>query len=248
MTQSKLIDRIQKLLRLSKNNPSVAEAALAASMAQRLMAEHKISMAEIDTDDSKDDPIIKYDILSEEGRKIPYQWRRNLLNGVAKANFCSVVYSGQRFTGNGIGGNGAGHLWIIGTKTDIDTVRYVYQWLIKEINKLCKKNGAEIFGKGNLSRKWMNSFRIGAANEIYAILKAKKDELMREWGATKCTALVRASDAVENWMSKNMNVRTVADKNKNLDYNGYISGQRAARSIDLSDKQQLDASKIQLNG
>ena len=45
----KIIEKVKKILELSKNNPSAEEAESAALKAQKLMAEYHISMAEIET-------------------------------------------------------------------------------------------------------------------------------------------------------------------------------------------------------
>ena len=48
--QEKIIDKIRKVLELSKNNPSEEEAQAAALKAQKLMAEYHISIKEIETE------------------------------------------------------------------------------------------------------------------------------------------------------------------------------------------------------
>lgn len=47
-SNDKIIEKIRKVLELSKNNPSIEEAKSAALKAQKLMAEYHVSMTEIE--------------------------------------------------------------------------------------------------------------------------------------------------------------------------------------------------------
>jgi len=57
MTREKLAERIRKLLALAGNNPSEAEAAMAMERASALLAEHNLTMAEVETLGTDDERI-----------------------------------------------------------------------------------------------------------------------------------------------------------------------------------------------
>lgn len=88
----KLIDRVRKLLALSRDNASETEAANAASKAQVLMAEHNLSQADVAERDKS--PIARF----------PYEpkyadpWRRSIVFAVAKLYMCRALNSERRVT------------------------------------------------------------------------------------------------------------------------------------------------------
>lgn len=77
----KIVEKIKKVLELSKNNPSAEEAASAALKAQRLMAEYHISMEDIDISDNVDD-IVEQKCCVGKGNKWKY-----LLAQIVSKNF-----------------------------------------------------------------------------------------------------------------------------------------------------------------
>lgn len=86
----KIIEKIKKVLELSKNNPSVEEAKSAALKAQKLMADYHISMMEIET--IKDiENIIEEEVNVGLGNKWKYS-----LSAIVATNFrCKYFYYGK---------------------------------------------------------------------------------------------------------------------------------------------------------
>ena len=78
--KDKIIEKIKKVLELSKNNPSEEEAKAAALKAQRLMAEYDVTISEIDTEDR--DEITENAVETSTGNKWKYS-----LAGVVATNF-----------------------------------------------------------------------------------------------------------------------------------------------------------------
>ena len=84
---NKIVNKIRKILELSKNNPSKEEAKSAALKAQKLMAEYHVSMSEVGEIETKG--IVE----KEEGIKSNKRWRIWLAN-VISDNFRCKVYQG----------------------------------------------------------------------------------------------------------------------------------------------------------
>src|SRR6516165_6134887 len=93
MTREKLAERIRKLLALAGNNPSEAEAAIAMERASALLAEHNLTMAEVETLGT-DDERIEGTHKSERARQT---WARSLWGAVADLNFCFHCYTPRIF-------------------------------------------------------------------------------------------------------------------------------------------------------
>ena len=89
-SNEKIIEKIKKVLELSKNNPSVEEAKGAALKAQRLMAEYHISMTEIETIEDIEN-IVEEKIDVGTGNK----WKYTLSSIVAKNFRCKCFYYGK---------------------------------------------------------------------------------------------------------------------------------------------------------
>lgn len=84
----KIISKIRKLLAMTEENGcSEGEAMTAALMAQKLMAEHNLTIADIDDDTSKGKIV---EVGYEAGTK--YKWKYRLANIIA-VNFCCKVYT-----------------------------------------------------------------------------------------------------------------------------------------------------------
>lgn len=86
----KIIEKIKKILELSKNNPSVEEAKSAALKAQKLMAEYNIKMSEIEMIDDIEN-IVEEKIDVGTGNK----WKYTLSSIVAKNFRCKYFYYGK---------------------------------------------------------------------------------------------------------------------------------------------------------
>ncbi len=254
--REKLIDRVRKLLELgdvSRNN-SVEEAATAASLAQRLMIEHKISMTEIDIDE---DPIIDVDVMAGEKTVNVITWKLKLLNGIANNCFCRVVYSSARRRTLICSLEGAlselppkkGQLRVLGKKDDVDLVVYLYKYLGSEINRLCEIE-VEFACGGTRSRNkrcWRSSFRLGAVYRISCRLeeqRLRKEEELRQQSTVSvdgkaykggaCLAMMRKADAeVERFVKEKINPRTGGSRTVIIEGDAYTVGMFAADQIDL---------------
>lgn len=124
-TNSKILSRIQKLLNLARNNPSVEEAASAMGAALRLMAKHNLEEADIiraDLSRPNSDNVVRH--VFENGpnyQKRVANWYNILVTGVGQTLNCHMVIT-----------RGSRHqltLAIHGYKSDV----MVAAWLVEYI-------------------------------------------------------------------------------------------------------------------
>lgn len=241
MNHDKVIDKIKKLLRLAES-ADVNEAATAAGQAQRLMEQYRIDQAILSVDEDAPDGAVDEENIKEfsdeplaaSGRLA--QWKSSLGVAIASINGCRCVlskeWSGRKFRTT---------LCLVGHPSDVATVRYLFAYLVSEIERLCKERNN---GRG---RTWANSFRIGAVHTVRKRLQEAKEQARLDArkklkGNTK--ALARISKALERvdaragavdlWMKDNLEMTTGRSRASSRDWDAYREGKRAGESIDLS--------------
>lgn len=158
--QEKIIEKIRKVLELSKNNPSEEEAKAAALKAQKLMAEYHIEMCDID--DIAGDEITELSVEVESGNK----WKYRLAQIVSRNYRCRHYYRGSWY------------IVFYGHETDVKIASEVYKMLFSTGKKLCSRYAQRMYIEHGTSK--------GVANAYYAgYLKGIKDAL-----DVQCTALM----------------------------------------------------------
>lgn len=147
MQNLKIVDKIQKLLRLGENNSNEHEAESAILHAQRLMAKHGISMGEIQVEDDEKNQEIK-DINLTNYRKLEF-WHIQLASIIAE-NFKCVYYLSPS-------GNAKKSLKFVGLTEDLEIAKTVYFFALETIEyfktldmiKFKRINRDKKYGKGD---------------------------------------------------------------------------------------------------
>lgn len=231
-----ILDKVRKLLRLSTSS-NANEAAMAAAKAQELVDKYQLEKAMVDLADEEgrparakgldDEPIVKFDDspLDRQGRKLD-RWRSYLGIVIAKANGCQVWKS-------------RGDLMVVGRPSDAETVRYLYAWLSREVERLATLHGR---GKGI---NWRTNFRIGVVDTIKAKIEAQRHQLemaARAAAGADRQGLMRVERAlanvearretVEAWVKENMQLRYRSAKIV-VDYGARAAGKQAGQGIEL---------------
>lgn len=240
-----IVDKIKKLLRIAES-ADVNEAANAAGKAQQMMEAHNIDLAMLPADDDGN-AVTEEEVREFDGKEALHtsarvaSWQSQLSHRIAKSNGCST------FMGHTYDPDSHKYLrtlGIVGRPSDVATVRYLFQYLRGEIDRLCKKSAR---GKG---RTWANSFRLGAVHEVGRRLKEAKEaarqearEKMEALEGDQTTALARLDTALalidrrlndtKSWMDANMNLRSTRARSAQRDWGAYESGREAGSSISL---------------
>lgn len=162
--QAKIIEKIRRLLALSKS-PNEFEAAAAAAKAQDLLFKYNLSTADIDIAGKSEE---EYGAAwFNDG--VNSRWRHMLLEAVASNSFCEA--------GRVIGRHGT--YQILGKKSDIEIVTYLFNYLAETVERMA----AQYRGKG-LGREWLNAYRRGLVIGIAVTLRGQRLKSEREAGET----------------------------------------------------------------
>lgn len=153
--RQKIIDKIRKLLALSKSD-NYHEAANAAGRAQALMEKYSIETAMLEEERAEKpaDPI-RGIIFQGKGGKLR-TWVLNIAREVARANRLSIWYTST---------NKMAVINAAGTPHNIEAAQVLLGWLIGEVDRLYKEERPAGFTRG-VGRSWANAFRLGAAKTI----------------------------------------------------------------------------------
>jgi len=177
---SKIVDRVRKLLELSRS-PNLNEAAAAAEAAQRLMQEHKLSEVDV-TSSAADGSEITSIPVGSSGYMA--SWKFALASDVARSFFCEAV---------GLRAGRRRKVRIVGRDDDARAAAATLAFLAREIERLADEGWrrardgeegaldllASYFGPDVAaglapdSRSWKDAFRKGAATGAGEKLKAR---------------------------------------------------------------------------
>lgn len=255
---NKVLQKIKDLLELSKNNPSVEEAATAANLANELMLKYKITQFMVQSasgEKSSQDEILDLNgtngFLDKVG-KYRSLWKSNLAHYVAQINSCkaySSLYRGDD------GKQQQAFLGIIGTEEDINVVKYLYFYLVAEIEYLCIQANKLKNGKS-----WTNNFKAGAASAVIERLQKKHNESkkkiedeLKKACKTNGVEIVHVSNALMRLDEKLKSIEEFS-KNKGFfqpkshkvsyDESAYAQGFKAGKSINIENKKLESGNKL----
>lgn len=169
-TLSQVVEKIQKLRRLATSS-NVHEAAAAAAAADRLIQEHGLQEAQLEAEGKApgEKPSLETEPVAAWTGLTP-AWQMALGGLLCNHYECACYRENIKRDGRRVES-----LRIVGRPSDVATVRYMFAWLVLEIERLAQaarpsepvRSPAELVA-------YRNSFRHGAVNGvIYAMRNAK---------------------------------------------------------------------------
>ena len=228
-----IIHRINSLLNKTvENGCTVAEAASAAAVAQRMLTQHRLTVADLSVaGESNEDIHNNAQPLYAGQRRV--HWKDKLANTLSIANGCRA-YVDLRPVFRG--GRNCNEIFfrIIGRDSDIKIVRYFFEYLTREIDNLCKC--AMGCGEG-AGKSWSNSFKNGATDAVCARIEEANREVRQEASVNNCTALVKLEnkdDAVDKWVGDHLKLKKSPVKRVRYTSSAYVSGKLAGGRINLN--------------
>jgi hypothetical protein len=247
MTDTTILDKVRKLLRLAGNNPNAEEAASAAAKAQGMIDAHKLSAAMLELDEPAravpDEPVADYgaEPLGDFGRDGGARVR--LASTIARANACRIYMRNGR------------SICLVGRASDCETVRYLYAWLVGEMERLADRHGH------GLGRVYRANFKLGVVDTLHRRLRATRDadtatarETARATGNPG--AMVRLDMALANletraatvdtWMKSNMRLTAGRVSGGRFHSGARDAGRAAGESIRLSGGARLGSGAARL--
>lgn len=226
MSREASIRKVKHLLDLSRSS-NIHEAGLAATRAQEMMLYYELSEADLDTTEEPE-RLEDHTIDPGEGKQRMSIWKGYLAGGIARGFACRVYWSGPR-------------IHILGKPSAIQTVSYLYAYLVRELQEIADREWLAHKGSGIHGKTWKYNFYLGAAGAIGSRLSENKTRIMREQSTTSI-ALVRINqdDTEAEGAIKAMGVRSVSLK-------GSYQSDARARGREIGNSIALNASGPGLN-
>lgn len=234
MTLEEALDKVRKLLRLAESD-NANEAALAAARAQSILDRYEIDKAMLELDAESIEPEeeienFKNEPLDEATKFNLDKWRIRLAALISENNMCRAYTLTNADTKRTI---------LIGRKSDVQKVRYLFSYFAREVDRLCDRDG-----KG-YGRTWRNNYRHGVIDTLNNTIKQERETSIKKLkGETTSTALVRLTDALDHiqhkmdevnaWTEKNIKLKNPSKTRMTQDYSARILGRMAGHEIQIS--------------
>ncbi len=190
---SDIITKIQKVLALATNNPSIEEGQTAMLSAQKIMLENNTSMSAVD-EKIKTKEVINQPILETKMSK----WWHQHLAVIISDNFKCGVYIRRKKS------IGITSIRFVGLKNDVETAKQVYLYAVEVISYNCKKyvlqNSDRISNKG-IKNQYILGFLDGLKSKFVEQIKNNN------WG------LVIVKDPVVDSALKDLNLKKGGRRN-----------------------------------
>jgi Protein of unknown function (DUF2786) len=219
---SDILDRVRRLLALSKSGNS-NEAAAAAAAANRLIDKYRLSEIDLEISGSTAEPVEEdVDYIYETGRTTPWKMR---LMGVLVQHYGLAHWNDNHYPQ----GRKVSRFRLIGRKSDITIAKYMFTWLVTECQRL-----ADLEAKGN-GRVYVESFCQGFVVGIADQLKASRSEIQKE---STSAAIVKMDGRVAeatDWMRQHRTnlVYGKSSSHVRLDQTGLASGKSKGAAFHL---------------
>ncbi|MCP4701537.1 MAG: DUF2786 domain-containing protein [Gammaproteobacteria bacterium] len=224
--QEKIIDRIEKLLRLSKSD-NQHEAELAAQRANKLMTKHQISVSALDVDNMRN---AKIEQIVYQGDTIRRQWVSVL------ANACAILFDGKVVLGRR-----SNTIYFVGFEEDNQAGQQLFthlydSWfgIVKRDAKAAKTERKE-HGTRFSGAAFRNAHGIGYAyaihNRVLDLIEERKAEVAAV-SQTGTDLIVVKSKALEDY-EKSQNWCSSRSSLSSGDEEGYGAGNSAGANAAL---------------
>ena len=174
MTEEKesILNRIQKLLKMStENGASENEAMLAADKAQKLLQEHNLSISDL-KDEDQVEPMDSEDV--EVDRDL---WKGYIRNATAKLYFCKT-YTTMKLDKHY---KKVKVITFVGRKSNRMVATEMCKYFINTVNRLADEEFREVPGSRASINKMAHAFKQGAASKLSGRLRERYEEIAPEY-------------------------------------------------------------------
>lgn len=222
MELDKVLGKIKKILRLSKDNPSEEEALTAAKMARNLLAKYSLSMSDIDLDnDGRSSDMLYMPANNNKGVKV---WEGALAHIMSEFvpvravifEVCKVNKRGKHRT-----------IHFIGNREDVVVAIEMYRYLRSTIKKMARKHYKV--------KKLIKSYATGAVDRLCHRFKEMKEDSKKEDDLEGKYELVVADKLVkaDQFIEEELNTRKPRSRRLSLDDEAVCRGYHEAGLIGL---------------
>ena len=206
---------------------SVQEEATAAAIAQKLLTQYKLTVADLGGLDNGE-KINDDTSLYIGNRKVT--WKAYLAGTICDVNGCKLYFHWSYAGWSGQRAKRQVSFRVIGRNSDIEVVAYFFNYLTNKVEQLCKQAMRRGDGVG---KRWSNSFKLGAAEVLCTRLREAAAEA-REISTSTAIVKVDTRDAeVQKWAEENLKLRSSTRTISVIDPDAFATGVAAGRSINL---------------
>lgn len=216
-----IISKVKKLLALSSSS-NANEAANAAALANKLIDQYRLSTADLSGDSSEIDPMMEdQGFVYETGRII--QWKSHLVCLLASHYGCAVFNSLSYPQGRKVS-----RYKLVGRKSDIAIVNYMFAYISSECSRLCEK---EAHGKGRI---FANSYCEGFVSGIRSQLSESRKEAEKEATGAAIVAINRREAEAKDFMNSLHRLgKSKGGSSSQLNYSAFNAGMMQGKSMHL---------------
>ena len=223
----KIAEKIQKLLALTESS-NEHEAALAAEKAHALLAEHNLSMAQVESATTNKQDTIGHTTATS---KLGARWVRSVWQATARLYFCEYLYSS---------GNHKTYHYVVGSEANTAITCQMAEFFTQSVVKMSR----------GYTGKSQGSFRTGCAQRLVKRLNEMRELAQEQGAATSCGTTLPAlyektKEQLDNYVSDTWpNSKALARRGVNIaDVDAYAAGRSAANSIGLNQQTTYNSSK-----
>lgn len=224
MSNSRIIEKMKKLLAMADSKVNENEAMTATRQLHIMLAKHNISIEQLNEDEEE---------INHEG--INYKcrpWKRIVASYIAKLYFCD-------FYTDRIDKRKSQYMFV-GSEANRTFTIHIFKMIITTIERESRVESRKLYGKEVSS--FVNSFWTGAKDRIVERCKelmteAKEGTLKDDEGNTLPSMLStyeRTQLQVKDWMSTNLNLKSSKVRTKADNEAGLTKGREAGGKVQLS--------------
>lgn len=240
-----IIGRVQKILARTKSR-NEHEAAVAAAMAQKFLAEHNLTLAEVEgikaTSKLVQRTDLNLDLKKNEGR-----WKELLASYVAEFNGCGLVLL------TGWAGKKTQSAAFVGPPEDVEVVKAIYTWVVQQLEGLVGPayqaycTNLPFYIEPDPRPRWRRSFFLGAAQTVGVRLRDAWLALQKQSEVTTAIVLHRkeAIDAFKQQEWPNLGKSRAATGPGSLA--GYLTGRNAGQRVGIGKGEKLPGGREELD-
>ena len=223
MSLSPIVEKVQKLLALSKSS-NANEAAAAAAVANRLIDQYRLSEADLEADmDAIMEPIEEDpDFIYESGKVTA--WKTLLVSVLVKHYGCAYWNDCSYATGRKVS-----RYKLVGKRSDVGIVRYMFAWLMSECTRL-----ADLEAKG-CGRVFVASYCQGFVNGVAGQLRASRAEVQKQATSAAIVKIdAREQEALDALYKLHSNLRVQKSySHAQMDANAFNMGRTKGANMHL---------------
>jgi hypothetical protein len=230
-TISNVISKVQKLLALAGNNTSENECQTARALADKLIQEHRLSMADLEAKGAETEPFAHKNI-AEGGKRLA--WQEVILHALCihyggAFHFNSYRVGGCGGKGGGKGGKGHKSYTVFARASDLAVIEYMFDYLATQTDKLARWHTG---GQGIAAS---NGFRMGCALGIRSQFQDMANALRVEQAQSVAIVLL---DKRHEQASAKMNAEVSLKKGASI---------HGGQDNDARNKGYAEGRKVQIN-